>query len=241
MLQVTTNVEPYRPKCTWSMFEYLQFLYITSYKILLYLRRNRINGSHGATPNHWVKLRRPLFCHNLWNCSDYFRIPLSISVIVLNFLGMPCTFNICGMWYDPKERIQTSQSMSLMRLCVWTTCTPSCTVRIIFVFWGNSLGPVGIIRGRCLEKLDDVISILLGTDDTTQLLWSLKPHDIFNYKFTAWKVHYTFYDLFIPLHIFWLPISFVSIRLYKNVVSCILCHTRIVEHCLVMCSSANQR
>jgi len=140
--------------------------------------------------------------------------PLTISEIVLIFSGLPCTFNICGVWCDPKERIQTSQSMRLMRLCMWTTCTPFFTVCITFVFWGNSIGPVEIIRGRCLEKLDSVISIQLGTDDTTQLLWSLKPNDILNYKCTAWKIYYSSYDLFIPLHIFWQPISFVSIRLY---------------------------
>jgi len=55
---------------------------------------------------------------------------------------------------------------------------------------GNSIGPVGIIRGRCLEKLDAVISIVLGTDDTTQLLSSLKPHGISNYKFTPLNIHY---------------------------------------------------
>jgi len=64
MLQVMTNVEAYRPKYTWSMFEYLQYLYITSHQLLFYLRRNRINGSHEATPNHCVKLRRPLSSHN---------------------------------------------------------------------------------------------------------------------------------------------------------------------------------
>jgi len=103
------------------------------------------------------------------NLEDLF--PLTISEIVLIFSRLPCTFNICVVWYDPKERIQTSRSMSLMRLCMWTKCTPSCTVRIIFVSWGNSIGPVGIIRGRCLEKLDAAISILLGTENTTQLLW----------------------------------------------------------------------
>ena len=114
-------------------------------------------------------------------------------------------------------------------------------VRIKFVFRRKSIGPVGITRGRCLEKLDAVISILLGTDDTTQLLWSLKPHYILNYKFTAWNIHYSSYDLFIPLQFsdsLFRSCQFVSI---KNVVSCMLGHTPIVEHCLVMCSSANQR
>ena len=146
------------------------------------------------------------------NLEDLF--PVTISEIVLTFSGIACTFNICGVWCDPKERIQASQSMSLMKLCMWTTCTSISTVRIKFVFWGNSIGPVGMIRGSCLEKLDAVISILLGTDDTTQFLWSLKPHGISNYKFTAWNIHYSSYDLFRPLQLFWLPISFVSIRLY---------------------------
>ena len=146
------------------------------------------------------------------NIEDLF--PLTISEIVLKFSGIPCTFNICSVWCDSKERIQASESMCLMKLCMWTTCTSFCTVRIKFVFWGNSIGPIGIIKGRCLEKLDAVISILLGTDDNTQLLWSLKPNDILNYKCTAWKIYYSSYDLFIPLHIFWQPISFVSIRLY---------------------------
>jgi len=146
------------------------------------------------------------------NLEDIF--PFTISEIVLNFSGIPYTFNICCVWCDPKERIQASQSMSLMKLCMWTTCTSICTVRIKFVFWGISIGPVGIIRGSCLEKLDSVISILLGTDNTTQLLWSLKPNDILNYKFTAWKIRYSSYDLFLPLHIFWQPIPLVSIRLY---------------------------
>jgi len=148
---------------------------------------------------------------------------------------------MCGVWCDPKERIETSQSMSLMRLCMWTTCTVSFSVCITFVFWGNSIGPVGINRGRYLEKLDTAISILLHTDDTTHLLWSLKPHYILNYKFTAWNIHYSSYDLFIPLQFsdsLFRSCQFVSI---KNVVSCILGHTPIVEHCLVMCSSANQR
>jgi len=114
------------------------------------------------------------------NLEDLFSV--KISEILLKFSGIPCTFNICGVWCDPKERIQATQSMSLMKLCMWTTCTSICTVRINFVFWGNSIGPVGNIRGRCFEKLDAVISILLGTDDTTQLLWFLKPNDIFNYK-----------------------------------------------------------
>jgi len=142
-------------------------------------------------------------------------IPLSISVIVLNFSGMPCIFNICDVWCDLKERIQATQSIYLMRLCMWTTCTPFCTARFMIVYWRNSIGTLGINRGRCLEKLDAVISILLGTDDTTQLLWSLKPQDIFNYKFTAWKIHYPSCDLFFPLHIFWQPIPLVSIRLYE--------------------------
>ena len=146
------------------------------------------------------------------NLEDLF--PVTISEIVLKFSGIACTFNICGVWCDPKERIQASQSMILMKLCMWTTCTSICTVSIKFVFWGNSISPVGIIRGRCLEKLDAVISILLGTDNTTHLLWSLKPHDIFNYNFTAWHVPYFSYDLFIPLQLFWQPISFVSIHLY---------------------------
>ena len=141
------------------------------------------------------------------NLEDLF--PVTISEIVLKFSGIACSFNICGVWCDPKERIQASQSMILMKLCMWTTCASICTVRIKFVFRGKSIGPVGITRGRCLEKLDTVISILLGTDDTTQLLWSLKPHYILNYKFKAWKIHYSTYDLFIPLHIFWQPISFV--------------------------------
>ena len=146
------------------------------------------------------------------NIEDLF--PLTISEIVLKFSGIPCTFNICSVWCDPKERIQASESMCLMKLCMWTTCTTFCTVHIKFVFWGNSIGPIGIIKGRCLEKLDAVISIRLGTDDNTQLLWSLKPHDILNFKFTAWKIRYSSYDLFLPLHIFWQPIPFVSIRLY---------------------------
>ena len=118
---------------------------------------------------------------------------------------------------------------------------PFFTVCIRLLFWGNSIGPLGINRGRCLEKLDTVISILLGTDDTTQLLWSLKPNDNFNYKCTAWK--YTIL-LTICLYLFkysdslFRSCQFVSI---KNVVWCILGHTPIVEHCLVMCSSANQR
>jgi len=173
------------------------------------------------------------------NLEDLF--PLTIYEIVLIFSGLPCLFNICGVWCDPKERIKTSQSISLINLCMWTTCTPFITLCITFVFWGNSIGPVGIIRGRYLEKVDAVISILLGTDDTTQLLWFLKPHDIFNYKFTAWNIHYTSYDLFIPLQFsdsLFRSCEFVSI---KNVVSCILGHTPILEHCLVMCSSANQR
>jgi len=173
------------------------------------------------------------------NLEDFF--PLTISEIVQKFSGKPCTFIIWCVWCDPKELIQASQSMSLMKLCMRTTCISICTVCIKFVFCGNSIGPVEIIRGRCLEKLDAVISILLGTDDTTQLLWSLKPHDILNYKFTAWKIRYSSYEMFLPLHIFWQTIPFVSIRLFKNTVSCILGHTPIVEHCLVMCSSANQR
>ena len=157
-----------------------------------------------------VLMERPqIIVSNLENL-----FPLTISEMVLKFSGRACTFNICGVWCDPKERIQASQSMSLMKLRMWTTCTSICTVRIKFVFWGNSIGPVGIIRGRCLEKLDAVISILLGTDDTTQLLWSLKPNDIINYKFTAWIIRNSSYDLFLPLHIFWQPIPFVSIRLY---------------------------
>ena len=146
------------------------------------------------------------------NLEDLF--PVTISEIVLKFSWIACSFKISGVWCDHKERIQASQSMILMKLCMWTTCASICTVRIKFVFRRKSIGPVGITRGRCLEKLDTVISILLGTDDTTQLLWSLKPHYILNYKFTAWKIHYSSYDLFIPLHIFWQPISFVSIRLY---------------------------
>ena len=47
---------------------------------------------------------------------------------------------------------------------------PFCTVRIIFVFWGNSIGPVGIKIRLSLEKLGAVNSILLGTDDTAHLL-----------------------------------------------------------------------
>jgi len=54
MLQVTTNVETYRPKCTWSMFEYMLYLYFTSHQLLNFLRRNRINWSHDATTNHCV-------------------------------------------------------------------------------------------------------------------------------------------------------------------------------------------
>jgi len=209
------------------IYEYLQYLYFTSHQLLFYLRRNGINGSHGATTNHCVNLRRPLTCHNIWNSSEIFRIILYI--------------NICGVWCDPKERIQANQSMSLTKLCMWTTCIPFCTVRNMFVFCGNSIGPVGIIRGRCLEKLDAVISMLLGTNDTTPLLWSLKPHGISNYKFTAWNIHNSSYELFIPLQFsdsLFRSCQFVSI---KNVLSCILGHTPIVEHCLVMCSSANQR
>ena len=198
MLQVTTNVAAYRPKCTY--LNICKYIYFTSHQLKFYFRRNRINGSHGAAQ---------IIVSNL---EDIF--PVTISENVLKFSGIPCTFDTCGVWCDPKERIQASQSMSVMKLCMWTTCTSICTVRINFVFWGNSIAPVGIIRGRCLEKLDTVISILLGTDDTTQLLWSVKPNDIFNYKFTAWKIHYCSYDLFIPLHIFWQPISFVSIPLY---------------------------
>jgi len=182
------------------MFEYLQYLYFTSHQLLFYLRRNRINGSHGAAQSI------------VSNFEDLF--PVKISEIVLKFSEIPCTFNICGVWCDPKERVQASQSMCLMKLCMWTTCTSICTVRINFGFWGNSIAPVGINRGRCLEKLDAVISIQLGADDTTQLHWFLKPNDIFNYKCTAWNIYNCPYDLFIPLHIFCQPISFVSIRLY---------------------------
>jgi len=78
MLQVTTNFEPYKPKCTWSMFEYLLYLYFTSHQLLKFLRRNRINGSLGATANHCVKLRRPHSSHNRWNCSEFFRITVYI-------------------------------------------------------------------------------------------------------------------------------------------------------------------
>jgi len=168
-------------------------------------------------------------------------LPVTISEILLKFSGIPCTFNICVVWCDPKERIQAIQSMSLTKLCMWTTCFPFCTVRNMFVFWGISIGPVGITRGPCFEKLDAVSSILLGTDDTTQLLWSLKSHGISNYKFTAWNIHYNSCDLFISLQFsdsLFRSCQFVSI---KNVVSCILGHTPIVEHCFVMCSSANQR
>jgi len=173
------------------------------------------------------------------NIEDLF--PLTISEIVLKFSGIPCTFNICCVWCDPKERIQASQSMSLMKLCMWTTCSSFCTVRIKFVFLGNSIGPVGIIKGRCLEKLDTVISILLGTDDTTQLLWSLKPHDILiiNLQHEKYAILLTIcFYLFTYSDSLFRSCQFVSI---KNVVSCILGHTPIVEHCLVRCSSANQR
>jgi len=180
MLQVTTNVAAYRPKCT--CLNICKYLYFTSHQLLFYLRRNRVYGSHGAA-QIIVSILEVLF-------------PVKISEIFLKFSGIPCTFNICGVWCDPKEWIQASQSMSLMKLCMWTTCTSICTVHINFVFWGNSIAPVGNIRKRCFEKLDAVIFILLGTDDTTKLFWFLKPNDIFNYKCTAWKIHYCSYDLF---------------------------------------------
>jgi len=109
MLQVTTNVAAYRPKCT--CLNICKYLYFTSHQLLFYLRRNRINGSHGAAQNI------------VSNLEDLF--PVTISEILLKVSGTPCTFDICGVWCDPKERIQTSQTMSLMRLCMWTTCTLS--------------------------------------------------------------------------------------------------------------------
>jgi len=117
MLQVTTNVAAYRPKCT--CFNICKYLYFTSHQLLFYLQRNRINGSHGAAQ---------IFVSNL---EDLF--PVTISEIVLKFSGIPRTFDICDVWCYPKERIQASQSMSLMKLCMWTTCTSICTVRINFV------------------------------------------------------------------------------------------------------------
>jgi len=62
------------------------------------------------------------------NLEDLF--PVTISEIVLKFSGIACPFNKCGVGCDPKERIQASQSMILMKFCMWTACASICTVRI---------------------------------------------------------------------------------------------------------------
>jgi len=132
------------------------------------------------------------------NLEDIF--PVTISEFVLKFSGIPCTFNICVVWCDPKERIQAIQSMSLMKLFMWATCTSICTVRINFVFLGKYDRP-------CMDHQKALFGEIWPSDfHTIRPSWhytifflSLKPHDILNYKFSTWKIHYSSYDLFITL------------------------------------------
>jgi len=81
MLQVPTNVEAYRPKCT--------YLYI--YNILILLVISSYSICEGiAEMGH---MERPQIIVS--NLEDL--LPVTISEIRLKFSGIACTFNICGV------------------------------------------------------------------------------------------------------------------------------------------------
>jgi len=112
---------------------------------------------------------------------------------VLNFSGTPCVFSTRNVWVNPKEGSQASQLLVLNGLCMWTTCIPVPTIHIQFLLWWNSLGHLRHHTGCCLEKFGEGNFVPVSKDDTTQLLCTLKPHDIFKYKFTAWAVRSSVY------------------------------------------------
>ena len=77
------------------------------------------------------------------------------------------------------------------------------TFHIEFLYWWNSVGPTRHHTGRCLEKVGEGRSVLVGTEDTTFMLCPLKPHDILKFKWTAWVVRRSKYVPFIPLQLYW--------------------------------------
>jgi len=119
MLQVTTNVEAYRPKCTWNIFEYLQYLYYTSRQLLFYLRRNSINGSHEATLNRCVKHRtRPFLTQFLkmfpiFGERSVFLIYVTFDITPTKKFTRVCQWVWWGCVCEPQANLSVTSVLSL--------------------------------------------------------------------------------------------------------------------------------
>jgi hypothetical protein len=149
--------------------------------------------------------------------------PLSISENVLKYSVTSCLFNIWDVWCNPKETSRASRLLWLIGFCIWKTCTSFCIVNINFLIWWKTVCPVRPYIGHCFEILGEENSELVGTDGTTKLLCSVKPHDIFQIKFTVWAVRTSAYVPFLPLHLSWPPTPFAPL-FSCHVASCsILC------------------
>jgi len=64
----------------------------------------------------------------------------------------------------------------------------------------------------CLVKISKRTTVLVRTDGITYTLFSVRPHDIFKLKCTAWAVRCSTYVLFIPPQLSWQPNPFTLWR-----------------------------
>ena len=83
---------------------------------------------------------------------------------------------------------------------------------IYFPFWWNSLGPMWHDTGCCLVKFSTGSTVMLGTDDTTFTLCSVRPHDFYKLNCITWLLRRCTYVLFTPPQLSWQPNPFVMLR-----------------------------
>ena len=76
--------------------------------------------------------------------------------------------------------------------------------------------------GRCLVKFTEGPTEIVGTDDTTFTLCSVRAHDFFKLKCTTWLLRRCTYVLFTPPQLSWQPNPFVMLRCFVRKVPLLL-------------------
>ena len=83
-------------------------------------------------------------------------------------------------------------------------------------------------NGKQTQMLWEFVSdIIVRTDDTTFTLCSVRPHDIFKFKCTAWLLRRCTYVLFTPPQLTWQPNPFLMLRRFVRKASLLLCRVQL--------------